>query len=1018
MKRTPILAAALLLAACAPKPGSEAPGEPQRVAEELPAPPAPDHCPDRLPAPPLLPGVEPEHTALDYWLTQLADDVDLDEVVLDRTGVDALVASYRHPDNPPIARSELSVDPSVEDVLRELGERLDWLRAKVDAGDYVDADGAPIAAELRAALAPRATIALAPRRHRLPGDVQVRCAPFAEPLYTPTLDLRFDRNNCSMLRAGEPVLVVAADAGMLFVRGTYTAGWIPADTELGPQVPAEQLARRAAERPALTRRAVLTRAFELLGTPYGWGGEGGGRDCSRFLMDVFEPFGVELPRFSASQSLAGSFAIDVSQLGSESERLLMMDAAARRGLVLLHFPNHIMLYLGRDAQGRAMAIHSFAEYLAPCQTPDPGEPGEGTTETLFEVDRVTVSDLELGRGTSRTAFVERITRITVIGGAPGLELQGVAERRLAAPIGVDETTGCPGDDDVFLIVAPRVPNADQPLRVIATATRDFGSVEIAFVGPDGQRHTPPVQRLGGPPYAVVAQLDAPAVGSWSVAMGEGGRVLECESVRVAARRPEPGVGSGPVWDVRHNWSEGYENLYATFVESLFAYPIDDDRTWTSLHDLTRDPEHNLLYDYYGEREDVSLTLEPDCADLPYMLRAYFAWKMGLPFGYRSCSRGRAGRPPQCNNLQTNLQPRASAGNVDAFQYFSRRNVRSGVHSASGRTHPGDDETDFYPIPLRRDTLLPGTLYADPYGHLLIVVGWQDQGTDRYGILIGADGQPDGTVGRRRFWRGSFLFLPETTDVGAGFKAYRPIRYSRSDGAMVSYTNDMLGPGGEFAPYSTEQYEGTVDDFYARMEAIINPRPLDPIAMLNTLVDALEESALRRVNSVDNGEAYMAPRGFAEIEMPTGYALFETSGAWEDFSTPSRDMRLLISIDTVRLFPERVRSTPERYGLDPAVADVEAAVAEVQGALDAELRTRSFTYTRTDGSAWTLTLADLVDRASEFEVAYNPNDCPEIRWGAREGTDEYTTCRRHAPPHQRQRMAQYRSWFAERQRPPR
>ena len=23
----------------------------------------------------------------------------------------------------------------------------------------------------------------------------------------------------------------------------------------------------------------------------------------------------------------------------------------------------------------------------------------------------------------------------------------------------------------------------------------------------------------------------------------------------------------------------------------------------------------------------------DCADLPYMLRAYFAWKNGLPFAY-------------------------------------------------------------------------------------------------------------------------------------------------------------------------------------------------------------------------------------------------------------------------------------------------------------------------------------------------------------------------------------------------
>ncbi len=68
------------------------------------------------------------------------------------------------------------------------------------------------------------------------------------------------------------------------------------------------------------------------GTPYGWGGEARGRDCSRFLMDVFETFGVELPRFSAFQSLAGSFSVDVSGVESERERELLIDAAARRGV--------------------------------------------------------------------------------------------------------------------------------------------------------------------------------------------------------------------------------------------------------------------------------------------------------------------------------------------------------------------------------------------------------------------------------------------------------------------------------------------------------------------------------------------------------------------------------------------------------------------------------------------------------------------------------------------------------------
>ena len=34
-------------------------------------------------------------------------------------------------------------------------------------------------------------------------------------------------------------------------------------------------------------------------------------------------------------------------------------------------------------------------------------------------------------------------------------------------------------------------------------------------------------------------------------------------------------------------------------------------------------------------------------------------------------------------------------------------------------------------------------------------------------------------------------------------------------------------------------------------------------------------------------------GGGEADMPDGASIFETTGAWEDFATPSRDLRLLI-----------------------------------------------------------------------------------------------------------------------------
>jgi len=87
-------------------------------------------------------------------------------------------------------------------------------------------------------------------------------------------------------------------------------------------------------------------------------------------------------------------------------------------------------------------------------------------------------------------------------------------------------------------------------------------------------------------------------------------------------------------------------------------------------------------------------------------------------------------------------------------------------------------------------------------------------------------------------------------------------------------------------------------------------------------------------------------------------------------------------------------------------------------LASELSARKFSYTRSDGSAWTLSLKDVIDRTAQLEMAYNVNDCVELRWGAPEKSDEAATCKRRAPGSQRAKMTEYRTWFHERRRPPR
>ena len=172
----------------------------------------------------------------------------------------------------------------------------------------------------------------------------------------------------------------------------------------------------------------------------------------------------------------------------------------------------------------------------------------------------------------------------------------------------------------------------------------------------------------------------------------------------------------------------------------------------------------------------------------------------------------------------------------------------------------------------------------------------------------------------------------------------------------------------------------------------------------------------RVTSVENGRKYQNS-GRGEASMPDGAAIFETTGAWEDFATPARDLRLLIAIDVVRTFPDRVARRPERYAM-PAGKSVADVKAELESVLASELAARKFSYTRSDGSAWTLALKDVIDRAAALEMAYNLNDCVELRWGAADKSDEASTCKRRASAAQRAKMTDYRTWFHERRRPPR
>jgi hypothetical protein len=97
------------------------------------------------------------------------------------------------------------------------------------------------------------------------------------------------------------------------------------------------------------------------------------------------------------------------------------------------------------------------------------------------------------------------------------------------------------------------------------------------------------------------------------------------SVASAADDDAPPPSQSYRYVIRYDhWTDADEKAYGEFIQA-----IGDSQCRTVDSCL-----HGVWNPFAaGDSEDV--TFHSDCAELPYVLRTYFAWKRGLPFSYES-----------------------------------------------------------------------------------------------------------------------------------------------------------------------------------------------------------------------------------------------------------------------------------------------------------------------------------------------------------------------------------------------
>ncbi len=458
------------------------------------------------------------------------------------------------------------------------------------------------------------------------------------------------------------------------------------------------------------------------------------------------------------------------------------------------------------------------------------------------------------------------------------------------------------------------------------------------------------------------------------------------------------------------WSDQDEKNYEEFVAHL-GEAIERGQCHT-YENCMKSPANPYFNTYPNDFRFFS-----DCADLPYMLRGYFAFKNNLPFAFQVTVTPRNVPGNGVSDIRYNphgnyVVSRATlvAKNSNAFpnatslfsDYLTTRIGTASFRTSDISTNPRNAlTTDLYPVEISRRAVRAGSPMYDPSGHVAVVYKVTSDGRIFY-----IDSHPDNSITHGQY---SSKFMRSSEGLSAGFKNWRPIE-------LVNYSKDASGnliggtivhrPNESLPFYSLVQFYGTESNYsklpsaalykvndrivnyyeYVRTQMAGGDLKINPVEEVKNLVNDICESVKDRVQAVDVAVvAGIDKRGHPD-SLPSN--IYGTDGDWETYSSPSRDARLKVMYADALV---QVKDLVYKANMSNPIIEYDGNNL-IQDMIDSYESTAAQCQITYKNSFWrevSLSYEDVRKRL--YLLSFDPYHCVERRWGATD-YNELNSCR--------------------------